>query len=253
MPGAASDVRQASAAPDFHFATPAVSVAVLSLRPVARSMASGVRTAASFERDVNEHWMEAIDAGSGRLYFVRLQKSETGHAVRPVGETSWEAPAGFLTRHELVAKLSSALSQQTSGEGSIDDDVFLARVLARFPPPATPPPATAENKAAAALRNRVVELEEANETLRARCEAAEAEVAEAQRQAAQALSATGSGTSGAAAPPSLGAAQRPSWKRGVSQRFLSSDGLSVDQPPPPPPWALAKLQSGAGPFDLGSR
>merc|ERR1719197_1773706 len=99
------------------------------------SAATGMRAAASFQREVNETWMEAIDTDSHRLYFVKLEVSEAGDAVRPQGETAWEAPPGFLVRHELVAALSSVV-QPSGGSAEVaqeDEDAFLAKVRERFP------------------------------------------------------------------------------------------------------------------------
>ena len=202
------------------------------------SEASGQRAASSFDRAVNESWMEAIDAASNRLYYVRLETSADGDAVRPQGETAWEPPAGFLVRSELAAALASALAAGSGGGGSSDDEAaFLAKVRARFPPPPTPPREMSD------LRNRIAELEEEKEALFARAEAAEKALADA-----TAAAATGGGSGAGGAPPTLGQAQRPSWKRGASARFEL--GGIAEQPPPPPPWALAKAASGAGPFDL---
>ena len=209
------------------------------------SEASGNRAASSFHREVNESWMEAIDAATNRLYYVRLQVSNHGDAVRPHGDTAWEPPPGFLVRHELSAALASALAASGGGGGGGgdggggDEKAFLAKVRARFPPPTAPPKEMSE------LRNRIAELEEEKEALYARAEAAEKALAEARSAAA------GSNGSVPAPPASLTQAQRPSWKRGASARFTGADlGAIAEQPPPPPPWALAKADSGAGPFDL---
>ena len=196
------------------------------------SSVSGARAAASFERKVNEEWMEAIDAASNRLYYVRLELSPAGDSVRPhpEGITSWDAPNGFLGRLDLVAALSSAIH----GASTDDEAAFLAKVRARFPPPSTPPSASAAERELAELRHRVVQLEEEKKALFARVEAAA--VAQV----------TNMSTSGAPPPASGQAAERPSWKRGASSKFA----LGVDAPPPPPEWALAKAGSGLGPVDM---
>ncbi len=39
-------------------------------------------TAATFRSDVNDVWMEALDVGSGRLYFVKLEKARAKSSAR---------------------------------------------------------------------------------------------------------------------------------------------------------------------------
>ena len=108
------------------------------------STASGAAALKTFEPSVNETWMEALDTASGRLYFVKLEVSASGDAVKPQGDTSWQPPAGFLVRHELVAALSVALDNQNNSSssgagGSADDEAaFIEKVKQRFPPPSTP-------------------------------------------------------------------------------------------------------------------
>ena len=97
----------------------------------------------SFDASVNDDWMEALDVGSGRLYFVQLEKNASGDSVKPSGETSWEPPKGFLVRQQLVHALARALAAG-------DDASFLSRVRERFPPPSTPPPGNAPVAATAA-------------------------------------------------------------------------------------------------------
>jgi hypothetical protein len=170
--------------------------------------------ATSFKPAVNTEWLEAIDTGTGRLYFVRLEHSENGESVRPQGETSWTPPDGFLVRQQLVTALSNALASGGGKPAEDNEAMFLAKVRQRFPPPSTPPPANADT---AELKARIAQLEE-------------------ELQAAR------------AAPPKLADAQRPSWKRGASAKFAdpSALGTVVEQPPPPPAWALSKGNSRSG-------
>ena len=101
------------------------------------STASGAAALKTFEPSVNETWMEALDTASGRLYFVKLEVSASGDAVKPQGDTSWQPPAGFLVRHELVAALSVALDNQNNSSssgagGSADDEAaFIEKVKQR--------------------------------------------------------------------------------------------------------------------------
>jgi hypothetical protein len=228
------------------------------------STASGAAALKTFEPSVNETWMEALDTASGRLYFVKLEVSASGDAVKPQGDTSWQPPAGFLVRHELVAALSVALDNQNNSSssgagGSADDEAaFIEKVKQRFPPPSTPPPSTLAEREAAELRDRVVQLEEEKEMLAHQLEAAQmkaeaaqmAVAATAAQLAANGQQASGAASSSSAPPPMLDqAVQRPSWKRGASSRF-GNLGAVPEQPPPPPPWALAKATSGADPYGL---
>ena len=188
----------------------------------------------SFDASVNDDWMEALDVGSGRLYFVQLEKNASGDSVKPSGETSWEPPKGFLVRQQLVHALARALAAG-------DDASFLSRVRERFPPPSTPPPGNAPVAATAAtaadaeelarLRAQVAQLESDKAALLTRAETAEASIPQLPPR-----------------PPMLGEMSKPgSWKRGASQRF----GTIAEQPPEPPTWAMAKAQSGVGPYFEG--
>ena len=62
---------------------------------------------ASFDSAVNMAWMEALDVGTGRLYYIKLQTNET----------SWECPEGFLERKALVAAHAKALTEGGSVGG----------------------------------------------------------------------------------------------------------------------------------------
>lgn len=111
---------------------------------------------ASFAEDTNMAWMEALDVGSSRLYFIKLDNNET----------SWECPPGFLVRKDLVRQHAKLLQEVASGGGGkadMDDAAFLARVRERFPPPAVPPP----GEDATALQARVAVLEQEKATLQA--------------------------------------------------------------------------------------
>lgn len=191
--------------------------------------------------------MEALDVGSGRLYFVRLETNAAGDSVRPLGETSWEQPEGFLVRQELVAALSATLHER-GGAPTEDDATFLAKVRERFPPPSTPPPS---GRDVAELLERVRQLEAEKAALAERAEAAEEEAAAARSQAS--APPMGSSAPSCGVPPALGnVLQRPSWKRGASSKFTMPGGaLTPDAglPPPPPKWALEKAMSGGGPYD----
>ena len=157
--------------------------------------------------------MEALDVGSGRLYFVRLEYNADGD-VRPIGETSWERPPGFLLRREMCQEMSNALTSKSSAPAAESDEVFLARVRQRFPPPATPPPTELEIQS---LRQRLAE--------------AEARASNSSQPATK-------------PPPMLADAnQRPSWKRGASAKFV---GMQA-QVPPPPQWALAAVGGSTAP------
>ena len=194
---------------------------------------------------VNSEWMEALDVGSGRLYFIRMEMNGA-HDVRPTGLTEWEAPPGFLVRGELVAALSKAQSEVN------DDAAFLARVRQRFPPPPPPPPAAASPTEVASLRQQVAKLEAEKQEMELAVSQANAaaDAANAARLAAEARAAAGAGGASASstpAPPLGSALQRPSWKRGASQRFANG----AAQPPPPPEWAraMSRNASGYGPYD----
>jgi len=190
---------------------------------------------------VNSQWMEALDVESGRLYYIRIEMN-SAHDVRPTGETAWEAPPGFLVRGELVAALSKAQSEVN------DEAAFLARVRQRFPPPPSPPPATVSPTEVVSLRQQLAKLDAEKQELELAVSQAQAaaDAANAARLAAEARAAAGAGAS-MPAPPLGAALQRPSWKRGASQRF----GSGAVQPPPPPEWARAMSRgaSGYGPYD----
>lgn len=119
---------------------------------------------AGFDAAVNQRWLEALDVNSGRIYFMELELNAAGD-VRPTGQTSWEAPPGFLVRREMIMYLQSALQ-------ALEDDAFLAKVRDRFPPPSTGTPAERE---VMQLRARVAELEASRAELASRVEAAEAQ------------------------------------------------------------------------------
>ena len=192
----------------------------------------------SFDASVNDDWMEALDVGSGRLYFVQLEKNASGDSVKPSGETSWEPPKGFLVRQQLVHALARALAAG-------DDASFLSRVRERFPPPSTPPPgnapvaATAATAATAAdaeelarLRAQVAQLESDKAALLTRAETAEASIPQLPPR-----------------PPMLGEMSKPgSWK-GASQRF----GTIAEQPPEPPLGRWQRRRAASGPTLKGHR
>jgi len=167
---------------------------------------------------VNSSWLEALDPGSGRLYYVDL----TTH------QTAWEAPPTFSDRkqlavaqHILAAEIAVAESQAAEGgAGGLDEAAFLARIRQRFPPPTTPPPSTA------VMQQRISSLESENADLR--------------RQ----LQGQGSAADPAPLPPRLMsrcssvASSRPSWVRGAS--------AVLEAPPPPPQWAIQLSRSSCG-------
>lgn len=173
----------------------------------------------AFNRQVNETWMEALDVGSGRLYFVKLEVNRSGD-VRPLGETSWEAPEGFLVRRDLCAALADASAQAQKQES---DEEFMARVRQRFPPPATPPPSSAAEVELERLRYQASQFEGERIALQQRVQQLEAQLAAA--------------TPAAAPSPGM---PKPSWKRGASAKFVGVQ----QQIPPPPAWALSKSSSG---------
>ena len=178
----------------------------------------------TFDSEVNERWMEALDVGSGRLYFVRLEKNSAGDSVKPQGETSWEPPSGFLVRQQLVHALAKALAKDS-------DSAFLARVRERFPPPQTAPPPAAADDDVKQLHAQIAQLESEKAALLARAERAEANTPQLPPR-----------------PMLASMTSRPgSWKRGASQRFSTI----AEQPPEPPAWALAKAVSGVGPYFEG--
>lgn len=175
---------------------------------------------AQFSAHVNLSWMEALDVDSGRLYYVRIQEAATTNEqgdVRPTGETSWDPPEGFMVRRELCEALSAALiSSRANGSTTTDEESFLAKVRARFPPPSA---STSVEREMAELRRRVKELEEANATLK--------------QQTNTRVGSTDSGKS-------LGT-------RSPSSRF---EGVSVKEPPPPPVWMTVKHLSSVMSADL---
>mmetsp|Transcript_14131 Transcript_14131/g.35235 ORF Transcript_14131/g.35235 Transcript_14131/m.35235 type:complete len:154 (-) Transcript_14131:268-729(-) len=84
-------------------------------------------------QQVNSRWLEALDSSSGRVYYIDRQTLET----------AWEPPDLFMDRAQLAAAYCEVLARldapKVEGEGD-DEASFLAKVRARFPPPAGPPP-----------------------------------------------------------------------------------------------------------------
>mmetsp|Transcript_8508 Transcript_8508/g.17241 ORF Transcript_8508/g.17241 Transcript_8508/m.17241 type:complete len:230 (-) Transcript_8508:580-1269(-) len=193
----------------------------------------------TFDTAVNTAWMEALDMGTGRLYFIKLDNNET----------SWECPPNFKVRVDLVAEHAKALESLKSGGPSsagVDDCAFLARIRERFPPPATPPPAGGNGNSAALkaqveqLQRDKLALQEQVERLKVAAETASAEKATLEQTVEQltlnaaAVSAGGGAPPSCVGPPSLGSGPKaPSWTRGASVRFANAQ-----LPPPPPDWAL---------------
>jgi hypothetical protein len=201
-------------------------------------MASWTTMATTFAT-VNTEWMEALDVGSGRFYFINLNSNET----------SWECPPGFLIRKDLVAahaKLIGSGAGANSGcmTAPIDDIAFLARVRERFPPPVTPQSGGGDDvNELKKLKAKVVEMDAQKADLQAALTAATSEKALLE-QILETLSAgpsMGAAPPSCVAPPMLSAAEAmlPTWKRGASQRFAG-----VEMPPAPPPWAICQSKSG---------
>ena len=169
-------------------------------------------------------WMEALDVGSGRLYFIRLADNTT----------SWEQPEGFLTRKELVTAHAQLLQSSTGDEAS-----FMARVRERFPPPVAPPPASAAPELEEQVRQLTTQVEQlmtASAAARSEKLALEATV---ERLSAGGCAEGDAPPPSCVAPPMLGtAAKMPggSWKRGASAKWGALDPPTP--PPPPPEWAV---------------
>ena len=193
---------------------------------------------AAFDEQTNLAWMEALDVGSGRLYFIKLANNET----------SWECPSGFLVRTDLVHAHAKLLSNGSGSRAEMGDEEFLARVRQRFPPPSTPQLTPSDPEALSALQLRVTELETENAALRAAAAKASTEKAGLVQTIEQlSLAPTNVGTAppscvgppSCVAPPALGnGVKPPSWQRGASMRFANTEG-----PPPPPAWAMAQTSS----------
>eukprot|EP00966_Prymnesium_polylepis_P170497 3941256-Prymnesium_polylepis.1 len=85
----------------------------------------------------NATWLEALDSSSGRLYYINRET----HA------TAWEPPEHFLERGELAAKCCELFEALRKVDADHDDeDRFMKKVRARFPPPPGAPPAGAAKK-----------------------------------------------------------------------------------------------------------
>lgn len=196
--------------------------------------------------ETNSRWLEALDPGSGRVYFVDLETQQS----------SWDAPTHFMDRKELAQALQKA-SSKPAGD---DEATFLAKVKARFPAPPTkpPPPKMTSSLAEDSMsKGKVDELKAENARLQARIAELESRDGSASVAPPPLPPALPSNASfNVAAPPPLpvgvskqassspfasprgGAAPRrvsavPQWKRGASSM------LPLEQPPPPPAWALA--------------
>jgi len=197
----------------------------------------------TFDPSVNTAWMEALDMGSGRLYYIKLDTNET----------SWECPSQFLVRADLVAAHATALEQlrqhPAASAADGDDAAFLARVLERFPPPLTPPPAgdasTALQAQVQRLEREKAALEQQVTQLSAAAQKASAEKAALEQTVAQLNTVSASGAPPSCASPS--GAKPPSCKRGASARF------NLAAPPPPPPeWALQMSKGSSGRTVVGA-
>merc|ERR1712216_533913 len=114
--------------------------------------------------EVNSHWLEAMDPGSGKLYFIDLNSQQT----------SWDPPAHFMDRKQLAVAHCALLSDLEKAEARAkaaeaaskaappqeeDDEAFLAKVRSRFPPPSEPPPAESGTQSVAALEEQVKRLQ----------------------------------------------------------------------------------------------
>lgn len=209
----------------------------------------------SFDAEVNNSWMEALDVGTGRFYFIRLATNET----------SWERPAGFLDRKDLVRAHAEVLASTSTAAPAMDDATFLARVRERFPPPAMPP--KANDGELQALKARVAALEGENASLQTSVAEARTEKTALEQTIETLQLSMGAAPPSCVAPPSFtmqtsanrGSLTRlppalgtldeggkpPSWKRGASARFANAE-----PPPPPPAWAV-QMSRGASAYGSG--
>ena len=183
--------------------------------------------------EINSRWLESLDPGSGRTYFVDLETQQS----------AWDAPTHFMDRKELAQALQKADVGLKSKPASDDEATFLAKVKARFPAPPTkpPPPKTTSPLADTMSKGKVDELKAENARLRDRV----AELESADRAPPPLPPARPSNASfNVAAPPPLPVgrpprrvSELPQWKRGASSM------LPLEQPPPPPAWALSMSSS----------
>tara|TARA_B110001452_G_scaffold262794_1_gene263295 strand:- start:606 stop:1412 length:807 start_codon:yes stop_codon:yes gene_type:complete len=198
--------------------------------------------------ETNSRWLEALDPGSGRVYFVDLETQQS----------SWDPPTHFMDRKELSQALQKADADLKSKPAGDDEATFLAKVKARFPaPPGKPPPPKMNSSLAAGpsldelkaenarLQARIAELESRDSSSSAAPPPLPPAVASSFNVAAppplplgvskQASSSPFASPRGGAAPRRVSAV--PQWKRGASSM------LPLEPPPPPPAWALAMSSS----------
>ena len=70
-----------------------------------------------FSVDVNTRWMEALDVGSGRLYFVRLETNAAGDARPGIAAGGHDAFGGVPAADPSQKTAAPALRVKLSGPG----------------------------------------------------------------------------------------------------------------------------------------
>ena len=65
--------------------------------------------------ETNSRWLEALDPGSGRVYFVDLETQQS----------SWDPPTHFMDRKELSTALQKADADLKSKPAGDDEATFL--------------------------------------------------------------------------------------------------------------------------------
>lgn len=176
---------------------------------------------------VNTTWLEALDAGTGRYYFVNSTSNET----------TWEPPECFSDRKELVQLIKDARTKTSGMPGQQTEEEFIAKVKARFPPPAGPAPANSSSAEVSTLKERLSVMDQDLNSTRH-----QAEQLQSERDQQVAAAAAGAAELSAV----RGQLEQLTQETTRLQQAAEARGLSSfplrEEPPPVPAWALGKEQ-----------